>query len=269
MKIGTMELIGVPDVRSEMCMIGPVEAKKLLERNTHNRKIAEHAVERYTGEMRYGEWMPCAAGIGIDSNGVLTDGQHRLKAVIAYGSAVPLLIVTGLPPKSQMKQDRHNKRSLASVFLLSGVCKSNRIVQAATFLAQMGTNDDVCDSEIEACLNTHREALEYVDKIDTRKKGISTAGVRAALTLAIETNGEKGRRFTSSLFSDAYIPVRQDDPIWKLKRCLSGESGTVRSKIGGGSPQVLAFRRTCYAFNAYNKGRFINSVLQDDGIKTA
>lgn len=265
MKIGTMQLEEHAEVRAAMCVITPKQAADLLLRNTHNRKVSERCVERYAQEMAMEEWLPTAAGVGIDSNGVLTDGQHRLKAVIKSGKTVNMLIVTGLPPASQMKQDRHNKRNLAAVFTLAGICDNFTIVQTATFLAEGTSNlnriGKACDTEVKNAIETHKDALTVICKIMCGKlKGVHSVGARAALTLAYEAYPEQAVSFAKSLSSEQYIAKRLDDPILKLKRNLQTHGAH------GGADKLKAFQRTCYAFNAYRKGIFINSVHFDESI---
>jgi hypothetical protein len=265
MKIGTLQLEEHAEIRGAMCVVSPKAAAELLQRNTHNRKVSDRCVVRYAQEMSMGEWLPTAAGVGIDSNGVLTDGQHRLKAVIASGKTVSMLIVTGLPPASQMKQDRHNKRNLAAVFTLAGVCDNFSIVQTAVFLAEgtlsLGRIGKACDTEVRAAIETHKEALTVICKIMCGKiKGVHSVGARAALTMAYEAYPEQAVAFAKALSSEQYMAKRLDDPVFKLKRSL------LTHGAHGGAEKLKTYQRTCYAFNAYRKGSFINSVLCAESI---
>ena len=100
--------------------VTPGLAKRLLERNTRNRKISEKVVLKYVEEIRAGDWKLTPSGIGFDSSGVLIDGQHRLAAVAKSGLAAPMLITLGLPTASQEKVDRQRRRTLFDALYLSG-----------------------------------------------------------------------------------------------------------------------------------------------------
>ena len=266
MKIGSITIGEVNEIRSAMCIIGPYEAGQLLKMNTHNRPLSPRVVAKYLEEMRLGEWVPTAAGIGIDESGVLTDGQHRLEAVVQYGKPVPLLVVSGLPSKSQMKQDRHNKRSLHSVFLLAGVCDNKLVVETATTIAGanglIGLAKGVSDARVEAAIHDHGESMAAICAIlRGNRKGVTQAGVRAAMTYAHELYPAEAEAFCRGLVSDAYIPTSGGDPIYRLARSLS-----VARVDGGYTRQRASYMKTCYAFNAYIEGRKISSVHEAGSI---
>ena len=268
MNVGKIILKESNKISASMCIIGPDEASELLKLNTHNRDISQNVVDKYVSEMQMGEWLPTAAGIGIDETGVLTDGQHRLHEVVKYGGTVQMLIVTGLPCRSQMKQDRHNKRNLAAVFKLSGICDNKFSVQTATMIANGNTGRGlVSDSVIEAAVNSNRESLSVICGIlKGNRKGVAQVGVRAALTQAHKIYPAEAEVFAESLFSEAYIPKSKGDPIYRLKKCLKGGTGSISKGTGGGSRQSWAYGRTCYAFNAYIEGKEIASVHSADSI---
>jgi hypothetical protein len=228
-------------------------------------------VDKYVKEMIAGEWCATSAGIGIDENGVLTDGQNRLSAVIKFGKAVPLLIVTGLPSMARAKVDRHNKRTISSSLYLSGIMdKEDRNgVQVAAFLAYLINNGrSVADCEIAASYRAHEKAISEIEKIFNRhSKGVTQAGVRSAMVLAYEVHGETAIEFAKLLLLETH--TRADHPAFRLRKALLGETCTKRlpGHLGKGSGQQMwAFGRTVYAFNAFAEGRFINAVLDSQTI---
>lgn len=248
-------------MNSAVCMIGPKEALELLKRNTHNRKMSDSVIDKYVIEMRSGQWFATSSGIGFDDRGILTDGQQRLAAIVKFGDAVPMLVVTHLPAKSQMKQDRQRRRTLADVFLLSGICNSSRKVQVATFLASFenGVYSTPADCQVEAALNNHINSINAVEECFTNHlRGIAQVGVRAAIVIAHEIHGKKAIEFAEKVKSE--IHNRADDPAFRLRKYLIGETCSRRSVTSGGNNQVLSYRKTIYAFNAWIQGRKINSV---------
>ena len=278
MKIGNMELKECADIRAAMCEVTPRQAEELLLRNTHNRKISDSTVARYVTEMENGEWVPTASGIGIDDNGVLSDGQQRLSAVVKFGRPVPMLIVTGIPSMAQEKVDRQRKRTMADVFHLAGICQDKKPVQVATFLARVAMNKDrasgsemwvsPADSEVKAAFENHRQAIMAMHKVGkVQDKGIGQVGVFAALVLAYEVHGDKAVEFFKRIREDIFS--RHDDPARRLRRALTGEGGTVGSaKVGTGAGlQFRSFRKTLYAFNAFSHGRFINQCNESNEVE--
>lgn len=72
--------------------ITPELAKKYLEKNLKNRPIRKTIVDKYCRDLRAGDWSFTGDAIRFDSNGNLTDGQHRLRAIIETGISVTMLV---------------------------------------------------------------------------------------------------------------------------------------------------------------------------------
>jgi hypothetical protein len=265
MKIGTLSIEKANGYNAEVCMVGQTDAKELLKRNTFNRKMSERCVEKYLREMQAGQWVATGSGIGIDEEGVLTDGQNRLEAITRYDQKVPLLIVTGLPKMARAKVDRHNKRRIHAALYLSGLTdvEDSYGSQVAVFLAGLadGRLGGAADCDVAAAYEAHRVAISVSKKeIEAGRKGTGQVGFRAAFVLAYEIYGSKAIDFVRLVQSDLQH-TRADDPTFRLRKALLGETCT-RTHVGfGGGQQMWAFERTVYAFNAWVTGRFINSVL--------
>ena len=105
----------------------------LIALNTHNRSIRTTAVDRLKADLVSDAWKLTASGVGVDSLGRLSDGQHRLEAIKAAGyPPVQFVLAIGLDPEAQGVVDRHAKRSLADALsLLQGRTVSTAMVAAA------------------------------------------------------------------------------------------------------------------------------------------
>jgi len=251
----------VAGVTAIMIQCTPEIAKLLLELNTSNRKIRLSVVEKYMREMENGEWVSSAQGVGIDSKNVLIDGQHRLMAIVRTGITCPLLVVFGLPTMAQEKTDRHAKRSMFDVMHLCGVGKSRQQVCAAAFLcrSKKATNFSApADSDVKASLQAHEEGLSFADSIYKRRGGRSfPTGIMAAFCIGYEICGEK-----MMVFAEQYVTGTQlshDDPAYRLLRWSSDASF---SSAGGTMRQFEAYRKTCYAINAFFAGDKINQLRE-------
>lgn len=98
-------------VTSREVEVTPAIAEDWLGRNSHNRSLRNRRVAELAGAMRRGEWM-VGQPIMWDNNGVLLDGQHRLWAVVESGCTVPMLVVEGLSPDTQLTIDLTARRNL-------------------------------------------------------------------------------------------------------------------------------------------------------------
>lgn len=108
----------------EVMLVTPAMATLWLQSNTHNRHIRERAVFDYARDMAAGKWQQNGEAIKFAIDGTLLDGQHRLKAVIAAGVPVAMLVVTNLDPATQETMDAGRKRSTADALSLRGEANS-------------------------------------------------------------------------------------------------------------------------------------------------
>lgn len=84
----------------------------LLAMNTSNRNPKPSVIDSYARDIVAGKWMLTNQGIGVTSDNVLVDGQHRLLALKKCGyPEIDILLVTGLDPAAQTAVDAHAKRS--------------------------------------------------------------------------------------------------------------------------------------------------------------
>jgi hypothetical protein len=243
-----------------MCLVTPEAAAEMLKNNTHNRKIKPGVVAKYSKEHQLGEWLPCSAGIGFDTNGVLADGQHRLQMVVQTGFPAWLLIVTGLPPASQEKIDRQARRSLYDVMTLAGVATNKEVVQWVCALLRFTRNGwgDMADAEVKAAIENHGPAIAAIEPLVSHKKGhrgIARAAINAAFILSYEKRPEMTVAFIKKFMSGANMTY--DDPALKLRNhCLENPS------CGGSQSQSADMKRAIYALNAEASGRKIDRLMQ-------
>jgi len=118
-------------------------ALKYLEHNTANRPVRARFVQHLATDMLNGNWRPGTSAIGFRDDGTLTDGQHRLNAVVVANKQarkqnrdpviVQMDVVRGLPEASMAYIDRGIKRTTGDEFSRDGV-RNPTLVAAATRL---------------------------------------------------------------------------------------------------------------------------------------
>lgn len=108
-------------LETEWRKIGPDEARTLLEKNAVNRRLRPRVVEAYAEDMRQGLWETTGETIKVSRTGALLDGQHRCTAIIQADMHVELLVITGLPDKSQQLMDQGAARTANDALALKGV----------------------------------------------------------------------------------------------------------------------------------------------------
>lgn len=87
-------------VRPSLRIIGPLEAQRLLDTHhanateeTKNRVINLRNYEKILQDMKDGTFRKTYQPIVIGENGIIVDGQHRLKAIVASGCSFEQLVV--------------------------------------------------------------------------------------------------------------------------------------------------------------------------------
>lgn len=91
---------------AEYVLVTPSQAQLWLDIAAKNRKLNQARIAKYADAMTRGDWLITSQGIAFDEQGALTDGQHRLHAIVKSQVSVMMLVVTTLPNKSQMVLDQ-------------------------------------------------------------------------------------------------------------------------------------------------------------------
>lgn len=89
----------------------PLFAQELILRNPHNRTRSEAVVSRYARDLKEGRWVFNGEPIIVASDGTLTDGQHRVHAVIAADCAMDTMMVFGVDPKTRTTTDQGRSKT--------------------------------------------------------------------------------------------------------------------------------------------------------------
>lgn len=116
-------------IRFEKVMVTPEIATELLKKNTCNRRVNERIVDFYARLMSEGKWKANGQPITIDIKDVITNGQHRLLAIVKFGGAVPMVIIYGVEDGSYETTDIHHVRKLSDFFYVAGI-KNDSVVSS-------------------------------------------------------------------------------------------------------------------------------------------
>jgi hypothetical protein len=109
-------------MKTETRLITPNDAKRILQKNSMNRKIEERLVNFYCKLMIAGLWKEdTGEAIKIALNGYLLDGQHRLLALIKANISLSFLMVLDLDAEIFAVLDSGKTRSAADVFSISQI----------------------------------------------------------------------------------------------------------------------------------------------------
>ena len=186
--------------------ISPKKAQLYLQYNGVNRPIRNGKVSVMVSDIKNGAWELNGEPICFTENGKLSDGQHRLSAIVLSGKTVPVLVVRGIKNDVTV-YDRGTNRTEADSLILSGMSKeiaNNRIVAIVKlhYRVQTGTKGSVPLNFIKDFITENAEELTDIIKISSKNaKHKSTGGIiatrSAVLTLpgfyAYKTGADKTR----------------------------------------------------------------------------
>lgn len=101
--------------------VSPELAQKWLDENHDNqRKIKKNVVAQYVRQMNNGQWLSDNGETVKFTEEGLSDGQHRLHAVIEHGKPVVLMVMRGLKKEHMTSMDMGSKRTLADILRIHG-----------------------------------------------------------------------------------------------------------------------------------------------------
>ena len=96
--------------------IGPHEARDMLEQAAPNRRINDSLVIKYACAMLDGDWHNIGVPVIMDDRGRLTDGQHRLRAVIESETVQQFTVAHGVDAQATlMAVDTGRKRTVSDI----------------------------------------------------------------------------------------------------------------------------------------------------------
>lgn len=112
---------GKSEVFSEATTLNPGLAAVLLERNPDNRNIRQTKVLQYAADMRNGRWSFNGEPVIISREGLINDGQHRLRAMVEANFTAPMLFVFGVDRETRLTVDQGSARTAADFLGMEGV----------------------------------------------------------------------------------------------------------------------------------------------------
>lgn len=105
-----------PGESVSLVFVSPTKAAEYLKLNTNNpRSLRQKSVDYYASELRAGRFGTMTDGIGIDWNNQLTNGQHRLNAIVQTGIGATMIVLTGCNPAIRKITDNNLPRTMAEL----------------------------------------------------------------------------------------------------------------------------------------------------------
>lgn len=260
-------------------MIGPAQAKQLLDRNTSNRAQVEPIAARYARDMENDEFRSLnGQTVKIADTGRLLDAQHRMKAIVASDACLPFVVVEGLSERVFEAMDRAETKSFKDVLADRNVTNAGTIAAAVRlqFLYELDRFQtrgmSPSNPELSAVLERHpgimttqwcndrgmRKLLmpAVTCWLEYRLNGIDVA--LAATFLERLATGEQLERGNPILVLRNRLVDLQSERL-KARNGTGGGKLKAGATAGGSEHQLRQAAMVTLAWNAWVEGRTISA----------
>jgi hypothetical protein len=256
-------LVAVRDPRAEVVMFTPAMASGLWERNRSNRRFREYHAKRIAALIQGGRWRFNGDTIKIDFEGYMQDGQHRCKAVMMTGTAVQLVIVTGVQRTAFATIDSMRlARSFGDTVTSDGLKYEAQVGTALNLLCRWdrgvlgepGSTTRVENDEIAEKFAKHPNIAKIVADMQDLRTLVQPPSIGFFYyLLSINHHADIADRMLKTLRDPT---VKIDDPFYQLHRSLVAQTSGGKRR----DPRkalALMFK----AFNAAKRRTPIQSLI--------
>lgn len=273
-------------MRMQVETITPERAEALLlgAAGISQRAITKRKVNGYASAMTRGQWMVTHQAIGIDPDGVLVDGQHRLTAVVQAGVPVDMMVAYDVPRETFAVLDTGTARTTAATLHIAGIPDANSAAAAARMILtydQIGGTRKPPHSDIRANTTT-TDVLSFMDspRGETLRGALgvgrslatsfSKYGMRTWMSAAVavidETTPDTQVRaeFLDKMHSGAMLSERS--PILTFRRWVISDTGYARADRSYRT--AIGMAAIIKTWNAYTMGTDLALIRMVPGRQT-
>lgn len=242
--------------------VTPALAKEWLSaRNTNNRNKKPNYITTLSNAMKEGRWIYDGTPIKFDRNGVLSDGQHRLAAIVLSGVSVVLDVVFGLDPAARLVHDTGVPRSTADIVKLISTIPQHTTQTAwfgTIYRIYRGFSARYDPSLVVSRYESWPSQMNWlVNQHKGTPVGVRAASIWAAFSLAITVDEDATREFVSRYV--AADKLSRKDPALALREYALTARGA-----GGAHVSERSFRLAANALYANANGRPVALLKMSD-----
>jgi hypothetical protein len=219
-------------MKCELVIVTPEIAKQWLARNPKNRTLNDDHMRKLARDMESGAWRFNGQTISFDAAGDLSDGQHRLKAVIHSNTPILALVVWGIEEEAKRSIDDMRPRKWSDLCKIYGRSHVTTIQSIATLMMQYETgklcvgNAKFSSAELEECLHRNPD-IEDASKVAACRplRDVLPAGVSGFVRVITRRKDP----YKSDLFFE-YIrtgeALLEGDPVLALRNQIAKVRGS-------------------------------------------
>lgn len=244
--------------------ITPEQAQQWLETtNTRNRNMSETHWTQLALDMLEGRWRYNGDAIRFGADGVLLDGQHRLKACVEAKMPFETDVIFGLDPGVMSTIDHPKVRTAADIAHLNGV--ENAVKACA--LAHLLLIHEKHGIQRMASSASHPTKTQVTELVSAQPRVAEVAGrtgswgrhltapriIAFCYYLFSEQDGSLADRFFAQFTEGANLS--KDNPVYRLRERLVGNS-MAKAKL----PPIEVIALFFKAWIAYREGKPVKNL---------
>ena len=253
--------------------VTPALAQTWLMHNTANRPLKEKTVKLFVKDMQRGKWRLVPDAIAFNTKGLLTNGQHRLNAVIKYGKPVTFLVARGLAPDSFNVTDTGKLRQPGDILAVNGIGNGNKAAAICRGVliyqktGSVGTNTNRADGTVNL---SNQDILDFAKKnsdmldeamaisynVTKHFKGLATRSIGTLYWILALADKAKAIKFFD-LYATG-IDLREKHPVALLRQKLIADMGSKKKY-----PERDKCAWMVIAWNNYVKGKDLTAIRWD------
>lgn len=251
--------------------VTPNIAEEWLKKNINNRNVKQLVVESYAEDMKNNKWTLNNDCITFDKNGILTNGQHRLMAIIKSNTSQYMPVMYGV--EHNVNMDRPAQRTVSDnlkIFSdLPDILTTRKCTSMVNFLRKILNDNSYASKNVNGVYNfiiCNKNTLEkFLSRIGgghnskNRVSKFNNAAVLSAFYIAF-VNGvdfELIQNMKHVMYTGEYIFDNYEKdrflPIVKLDRIL------ISTDLSSINKRNEVFLRVLYAINCVDKNKNLKS----------
>ena len=236
-------------------------AAQWLSTMQQNRRLSPKRVSWFVNLIERDEWQLTPDAIAFDTNGCLSNGQHRLTAIAQTDKTVPLLVIEGISTRAFMVMDTGQKRTPEQALQLLGYSNVDTLASSSRLVMLYYSNAMIRSASVRY---TNDQIVAFVEKHPELPAWVSIAkNVRRHIHLAASAT-TAFCVIASPLSDDSElidfiepirtgIDLRESDPRLALRRMLISPTSIKAGDSRNQHIQHLAL--LIKAFNAWAIGK--------------
>lgn len=240
--------------KTKLHVFTPDECKFYLGKyNKGNRKLRKNNIQRLSASINNGTFVLTTSGVGFDTHGNMTNGQHRFDACVNTGKPIKIAVVYGLAPETKINEDGGASRTLVDNVVIDGNNITSVFAQIGTnwyrYLNNWITQGQTPRELLQAFLIEKEEYITPIATIAKKRQGLGKVGFLMACAVYAEKHTDKAVAFAKEVIEGVKADgtgLRQYDAAFRLRDHLTSSRG------GGGSRITENAEKTFWAIYAWN-----------------